>query len=152
MDKLVCDLCHCYNWTLLELKCMLFFVVRWMKSERYNWTLLELKSPKVLRAGSVASVIIEPYWNWNLHNSCRSIMNEHVIIEPYWNWNWCLAAVPNRRCYVIIEPYWNWNNEALKTSLPLSNVIIEPYWNWNEISVIFRSLSFCYNWTLLELK
>ena len=119
------------------------------------------------------SVIIEPYWNWNLLLVFNAFgmfrynwtLLELKLLKPVgWkgkarSYNWtllelkqkCSTAISTDRL-VIIEPYWNWNWISFWDGLWRRRVIIEPYWNWNKIEITGILLTRCYNWTLLELK
>ena len=51
--------------TFVLLKTLVFIRPISFKRVGYNWTLLELKPGVAAVVAALASVIIEPYWNWN---------------------------------------------------------------------------------------
>ena len=107
-----------------------------LAAQRYNWTLLELKL-KNTRLGYVhiRSVIIEPYWNWNINK------NGGVLKFECYNWTLLELKFHKALLWRICLKCYNWTLLELKLqkkscTAVLHLVIIEPYWNWNTNSVI----------------
>jgi len=99
----------CLNRTISELK-RVYIDDALCYRYSLNRTISELK-PEVFQGYKLAAtVLIEPYRNWN---GSGTVINLYLII-------------------VLIEPYRNWNNKIPKKYQSGFDVLIEPYRNWNK--------------------
>ena len=74
-----------------------------------------MKKGKSLK-GCIAAVLIETYWNVNIHQIRDRSDGLPVLIETYWNVNVGSHHETIRSKSVLIETYWNVNVRPTKSS------------------------------------
>ena len=124
---------------------------------------MELKLEQWRALDTLAELLIEPLWNWNIGGACLECADGWLLIEPLWNWNKCsMSSVttsypPFNRTTMELKlcvvcgrdtrrATFNRTTMELKPriapcgDLPFRGLLIEPLWNWNTYSFALRKL------------